>query len=101
MLLSGYRDGGVICYSEMFPVMREHDLSIERTVEVLSRLGIFRDDRHPAAEAWLSRALGGLAPGIEREVETWARALLDGGSRSRARSQDTVRLLPACAELVI
>jgi len=72
--------------------MREHDLSIERTVEVLGRVGIFRDDRNPAAEAWLARALGGLAPGIEREVETWARALLDGGSRGRARSQDTVRL---------
>jgi hypothetical protein len=44
MLLSGYRDGEVICYSAMFPVMREHDLSIERTVEVLGHLGIFRDD---------------------------------------------------------
>jgi integrase len=92
MLLSGYRDGEVICYSELFPVMREHDLSIERTVEVLGRLGIFRDDRNPAVEVWLARALGGLAPGIARETEAWARALLDGGPRSRARSQDTVRV---------
>jgi integrase len=92
MLLSGYRDGEVIRYSEMFPVMREHDLSIERTVEVLGHLGIFRDDRSPAVEAWLARALGGLAPGIAREAEAWARALLDGGSRSRARSQGTVRI---------
>ena len=89
ILLSGHADGDEICYSEMFPALRAHGLSVERTAEVLAALGLFRDDRVPAFETWLERSLAGLAPGIRADVEHWLRTLRHGGPRSRPRAPDT------------
>jgi hypothetical protein len=89
ILLSGHADGADICYSEMFPALRAHGLSVERTAEVLTALGLFRDDRIPAFETWLERSLAGLAPGIRADVEHWLRTMRHGGPRSRPRAPDT------------
>ncbi len=89
ILLSGHADGDEICYSEMFPALRAHGLSVERTAEVLAALGLFRDDRVPAFETWLERSLAGLAPGIRADAEHWLRTMRHGGPRSRPRAPDT------------
>ncbi len=89
ILLSVHADGDEICYSEMFPALRAHGLSVERTVEVLAALGLFRDNRVPAFETWLERSLVGLAPGIRADVEHWLRTMRHGGPRSRPRAPDT------------
>lgn len=89
ILLSGHADGDEICYSEMFPALRAHGLSVERTAEVLAALGLFRDDRVPAFETWLERSLVSLAPGIRADVEHWLRTMRHGGPRSRPRAPDT------------
>ena len=89
ILLSGHADGDEIRYSELFPALRAHGISVGRTVEVLGTLGLFRDDRVPAFETWLERSLAGLAPGIRADVEHWLRTLRHGGPRSRPRAPET------------
>jgi integrase len=90
ILLSDHAEGQKVSYSEMFPALRARGLSTERTVEILQMLELFVDDRPPPFEDWLARRLDGLAPGISREVERWARTLHDGGPRSSARVASTV-----------
>jgi hypothetical protein len=89
ILLSGHTDGDTIRYSELFPVLRRYGLSAERTIEILSLLGLFADDRVPAFEAWLERKLADVAPGIRHDAEDWLRTLRHGGRRARARSKGT------------
>lgn len=60
-----------------------------RTAEVLDRLGLFTDDRAPAIDRWMERKLHAVAHGIRRDVEAWARTLLDGGPRSEPRARHT------------
>ncbi len=87
--LSAHATGDRVRYSELFCALRVRGLSTERTVEVLDRLGVFDDDRTPAIDMWLDRKLADVSPGIRRDVESWLRALRDGGPRSRARSVKT------------
>lgn len=89
ILLSSHGDGDKIRYSELFPVLRAYGISVERTVEVLDRLGLVDDDRIPPFESWLERKLAGLAPGIRADVGHWLRTLRDGGPRTRPRSPAT------------
>lgn len=89
IVLSGYREGESIRYSELFPTLRIRGLPVVRTAEVLDRLGLFADDRAPAVDRWLERKLDGMPPGIHRAVEAWVRTLLDGGPRSGPRSRHT------------
>ncbi|MBX7556306.1 hypothetical protein K1Y78_52690 [Streptomyces sp. tea 10] len=103
MLLSGHADGDVIRYSEIAPVLRARGLSTVRTTEVLDRIGVLLDDRPATFDLWLERKLDGLAAGIRRDVEGWARTLHDGGPRSRARHHATVwnylnRIRPALSD---
>lgn len=90
MLLSRHADGDVIRHTEIAPVLRARSLSTVRTTEVLDHIGVFLDDRPVPFERWLERKLDGLAAEIGRDVEGWARALHDGGPRSRARHHATV-----------
>ncbi|MER6631852.1 hypothetical protein ABT301_27180 [Streptomyces sp. NPDC000987] len=89
IVLSGFRDGESIRYSELFPALRVRGLPVVRTAEVLDRLGLFADDRAPAVDRWLERKLDGMPPGIHHAVEAWVRTLLDGGPRSEPRSRHT------------
>lgn len=59
IVLSGFREGESIRYSELFPALRVRGLPVVRTAEVLNRLGLFADDRAPAVDQWLERKLGG------------------------------------------
>ena len=89
VLLSGHVDGDVIRYSELFPALRARGLSVNRTVEVLTAIGVFDDDRPSVFATWLRRSLAPLAPGIRAETESWLRTLHDGGPRSRPRNPST------------
>lgn len=90
ILLSGHLEGERVRYSELFPALRAHGLSVERTVEVLNQVGLLDDDRVPAFEQWLDRKLADLALGIRRDTEAWIRLLRDGGPRSRPRDINTI-----------
>lgn len=90
IVLTGHAEGDTVRYSEIFPVLRARGLSTERTTEVLDRIGVFLDDRPMSFDLWLEVKLDGLATGIARDVEDWARLLHDGGPRSRARHVATV-----------
>ncbi|WP_331750075.1 MULTISPECIES: hypothetical protein [unclassified Streptomyces] len=50
IVLSGFREGESIRYSDLFPVLRIRGLPFVRTAEVLDRLGLFVDDRAPAVD---------------------------------------------------
>jgi len=89
ILLSHHSDGEKVRYSQMFPALRAHGLSVARTTEILTRLGLLDDDRPDQFDAWLQRKLTSIAPGIRRDVEGWLRTLRDGGSRSRPRTLQT------------
>jgi hypothetical protein len=89
ILLSGHCDGDVVRYSELFPVARRL-ASVKRTVEVLVDLGVYEDDRTPTLDGWLAQRLAGLAPAIGADVDAWARALVEGGPRSRPRNRRTL-----------
>jgi hypothetical protein len=55
ILLSGHADGDTIRFSELFLALRRHNLSAERTIEVLQRVDLFDDDRTSSFESWLER----------------------------------------------
>jgi site-specific recombinase XerD len=92
MLLANHREGELIRASDFHDVLRERGVSIERTVEILARMGILDDDRPARStfERWLDGKLDGLAPGIRSETERWARALRDGSARNPARKPETL-----------
>ncbi len=90
VLLSTHTADDMIRFSELFPALRHHGLSVGRTMEVLARIGLLDDDRVPAFDRWLAGKLSGLAPGIAADVEAWAHLLHEGGPRRRARSIQTV-----------
>jgi site-specific recombinase XerD len=89
ILLSGHVIGEAIRYSELFPELRRHGLSVERTIEVLIAIGVFNDDRVPVFEAWLQRKLADLPPGFRHGVEHWLRTLREGSPRSQPRNPST------------
>jgi len=102
ILLSGHAHGDVIAYSEIVPI-DQLGANVGHTAEILDQLGILRDDRTPAFDAWLSRKLPDLAPAIAADVAAWVSTLRHGGPRSRPRAEDTVRnylhaALPALAD---
>ncbi|MFG6201428.1 hypothetical protein [Nonomuraea sp. JJY05] len=64
VLLTGRVDGEPVLHSEMSPFLRKRVIGVGRTIDVLTRMGLFRDDRRPSFEDWLAGKLDGLAPGI-------------------------------------
>lgn len=86
VVLSGHATGDVVYHSELSPALRALGISVERTVDVLTEIGIFLDDRRPSFEDWLQRKLDGFSTGISRETEKWLRTLQAGGPRSQPRN---------------
>jgi hypothetical protein len=91
MLLADHWGGQVIRTSDFSGVLRDRGASLAHTVEVLQTMGILCDDRPVTFEQWLVSKLDGLAPGIRRDTQRWARTLRDGGQRTRPRNQATVQ----------
>jgi hypothetical protein len=89
MVLTGYREGEQLTYSQLVAALRDRGLSVARTAEVLQEMGVYRDDRRPAFDDSLAARLTGLAPGIAAEVEHWARTLAAGTARRAPRTQKT------------
>ncbi|MCX5374746.1 hypothetical protein [Streptomyces sp. NBC_00103] len=80
IVLSGFREGESIRYSEFFPALRVRGLPVVRTAEVLDCLGLFADGRAPAVDRWLERKLDGMPPGVPRAVEARVRTLTPSAS---------------------
>lgn len=89
VLLSGIEHGERVRFTEIAQI-RDRNLPVGRTAEVIAELGLLNDDRRPSFEHWLERNLGGLAPGIRRDVEAWLRVLHDGAPRVKPRSAEAV-----------
>jgi site-specific recombinase XerD len=89
ILLSGHTDGEEVRYSQMFPALRAHGLSVGRTAEILNLVGLLDDDRACQFDAWLDRKLTDVTAGIRHDVEHWLRTLRNGGPRSRPRKLET------------
>jgi hypothetical protein len=92
MLLADHADGQVLRASQVYPVLLARGTSITHTTQVLQAMGIFVDDWPATFDAWLEAKLDGLAPAIRSQTRRWARVLHDGGPRTRARQEKTVRL---------
>jgi len=91
MLLADHADGQLLSASQVYPVLLARGTSIIHTTEILRAMGIFVDDWPATFEVWVEGKLDGLAPGIRAETRRWARVLHDGGPRTRARDEKTVR----------
>jgi hypothetical protein len=91
MLLADHADEQLLYASQVYPVLRARGTSITHTTQILQAMGIFIDDWPATFEVWLQGKLDGLAPGIRAETSRWARVLHDGGPRTRARDEKTVR----------
>jgi hypothetical protein len=92
MLLADHTGGQLLYASQVYPVLRARGTSMIHTTQILQAMGVFVDDRPATFEVWLEGKLDGLAPGIRAETSRWARVLHDGGLRTRARDEKTVRL---------
>jgi len=91
MLLADHADGQVLRASQFYPVLLARGTSTVHTTQILQAMGIFVDDRPSTFERWLQAKLDGLAPGIRGQTSRWAGVLRDGGPRSGARDEQTVR----------
>lgn len=89
--LSTNPHGEPVRHSELFPALRARRLPVERTVDVLDKIGLLDDDRIAAHDRWLDRKLTPLTAGIRRDVHAWHQLLRNGGPRSRPRSINTAR----------
>ena len=89
MLLAKHREGELIRVSDFHDVLRERGASIERTIEILTGMGILADDRPALStfERWLAGKLDGLAPGIRPETERWARRCATAAPATQPESQ--------------
>ena len=77
------------------------DVSRPRLAEVLSDLGLLRDDSTPAIRARVDRVTSELAPGFAGPARQWLLVLLDGDSRARPRSEATIYAYFASARPVL
>lgn len=87
----------------MLPNFLRSSPTAPRTTEVLDHIDVFLDDRPSSFDRRLESKLDGLAAGIRRDVQDWARTLHDGGPRSQPRDVATVwgylnRLRPVLLE---
>jgi integrase len=91
MLLADHADGEKVRASDFHEVLIRRGTSLAHTIEILDTMGILDDDRPTTFDQWLETKLTDIAPGLRQETERWARALRDGGPRTRARDEATVR----------
>jgi hypothetical protein len=92
MLLASHGGGETIRVSDFQQVLTSRGSSAAHTIEILTTMGVLIDDRQPAFDRWLQAKLDRLGPAIQRDVRRWIRTLHDGGPRTRARDERTVRI---------
>ena len=63
---------------------------ILRVAEVLTCLGLLDNDARPAIRSWIDRCAEQLPAGFAEVVRAWLQVLLDGDSRARPRSPDSL-----------
>lgn len=90
LVLDGHVDGEQILHSRIATLVTPGRLSTAKVVEVVSEMGIYRDDRTPSFELSLATRLNDLAPGIAEELKTWAGLMIAGTARRTPRSPRTV-----------
>jgi len=92
VVLAGHQPGEMIAWSQLTPALRRRDLSITRTAEVLTLAGLLNDDRTASFTALAAGRLALLPPPIAAGTRHWVRTRSRGGTRSRPRHDDTVRM---------
>jgi len=101
MLLAGHAAGDTIRFSDIHRALRARGDSAQHAAHVLDQMGVLHDDRTRAVDRWLDRKLDGIAPAIAQHVHAWALVLLDGGPRTKPRSEQTVRVQMAALRPVL
>jgi len=91
VVLAGHILGDVIAWSTLSPALRSRDLSVTRTAEILAMAGLLHDDRVSSFTVLARQRLALLPAPIAADVGHWLRTRSQGGSRSRARNEHTVR----------
>lgn len=75
-------------------MLRELDLPVRPTIDVLDHAGFLTDDRTPAVTAWVERKTAHLPAQIRSEIGTWAEVMRSGSAvapRRHPRSDRTIR----------
>lgn len=66
-------------------------ISVERTVEVLTELDLFHDDRPDTFRQWFDHKITALPTPMQDEMRTWLAVLRGEKGRARTRKPETIR----------
>lgn len=91
-LLDSHGTGPIPLSEVRQQLRRRRHSSVARVAAVLTDLGLLDDDTSTAIRAWAERRTGELPEGFRGDVRAWLLVLLDGDTRTRARSETTVRV---------
>jgi hypothetical protein len=91
VVLAGHTPGDMIAWSALSPALHSRDLSVTRTAEILGLAGLLHDDRIPSFTALMQARLAVLPAPMAADVGHWLRTRGQGGPRSHARDEHTVR----------
>jgi hypothetical protein len=86
--------GARIRHSEVTLLYQLPSTAVQASVEVLTSVGMFTDDREAPLESWFARHTSGISEPMLTELHTWFVVVRDGSStppRSQPRSIRTVR----------
>ena len=92
VVLAGHQPGDMIAWSQLPAALHRRDLSITRTAEILDLAGLLHDDRIPSFTSLAQARLALLPAPMAADTGHWLRTRAQGGTRSRPRSTDTVRM---------
>lgn len=90
-LLAGHQEPDLIRASDIGALTAQYFINLDHVVEILAAMDVLDDDRPPGLENLMAAKIAGLPDNWRRDLLTWARLLRDGGPRSRARDEQTVR----------
>ncbi|MFE9191057.1 integrase [Micromonospora sp. NPDC007208] len=90
-LLADHREPDLIRATDLGALTAQYFINLDHVVEILATMDVLDDDRPPALESLMAAKVAGLPDPWRRDLLTWARLLRDGGPRSRARDEQTVR----------
>jgi integrase len=91
MLLAGHHEPDRIRVSDFAAIALQHYVNVDHIVEILTAMDVVVDDRPATLDTWMVNKLADLPSPWQRDLLHWARTLRDGGPRSLARADATVR----------
>ncbi|MGI5293088.1 site-specific integrase [Nonomuraea polychroma] len=88
-ILTDLTPGEVVRYSDIVELRSRRMAPVERIAEVLSRAGLFRDDRPDTFAEWLRRSLTDIPEPIAMDLASWVNTMVEGSPRTKRRSPET------------